>query len=87
LDRILTWIIWGWLALFFLSRMSVFIASALMGGSLWQALRSEVFTFLAGFNPLAGPYFLARAVVLSPAIIAFIWRQIRRRRLRHQIAN
>jgi hypothetical protein len=87
LDRILTWIIWGWLALFFLSRLLMFIALVLTGSPPWQALQSEAITFFAGFNPLTGPYFLSRAVLLSPAIIAFIWRQTRRRRLRRQPAN
>jgi hypothetical protein len=87
LDRILTWVIWGWLALFFLSRVLVVIGLVLVGVSPWEALRSEALSLLGGFNPLSGPYFLVRVVVLSPAIIAFIWKQIRRRRLRRQIAN
>jgi hypothetical protein len=87
LDKILTWIVVGWLTLFFLSRMLVTIALVLVGASPWVALRSEAFTLLAGFNPLNGSYFLVRVTLLSPAIIAFIWRQMRRRRIVNESAT
>lgn len=81
LDRVLTWFIWVWIALYVLSRLLVILVAGLVSYSFWIGFRMAAVTELNHFNPLYYPMFIAQILLLSPAIVALIWRTRRRKRI------
>lgn len=81
LDRVLTWIIWGWIILIMLAKVSVIVAMGEVSPNHWEGIRSATITEISDFNPLYFPVFLAQLVWLSPAIGAYVWRRQRRRKI------
>ena len=76
MDRVLTWFIWIWVGLIMALNAIAIVGMFANAESFWAGVARVRETY----SPFNVANFLVELIVLSPAIIAYWWRERRRER-------